>query len=284
MMRSLLTVILVISLAVAIDAVAISKVSRERVTLKKQEGTGLLFPASIAKIIAMEYKGLLADFIFSRSQAYFGGKLMQNERLSEDEWSWMYKSADTATDLDPYFLDPYYLGSINLAWEANKVKEANTLLAKGLRYRTWDWTIPFHLGFNYFFFLHENEKASEYLMEAARRPGGSKGYAPTLAARLAYKGRQTENSVLFLEEMLRKTDDEKTRFIYELRLNALKRILYLEKASDSYKKKFGRFPKDLNQLISMKFIKEIPQDPYGGKFYIDSDGSIKTTSDLKVMW
>jgi hypothetical protein len=283
-MRSSVIVIIILSFALAANSVAINNVSRERDTLKKEEGVGLLFPSSIARIIAMEYKGLLADFIFTRAQTYFGGKLIHNEKLSEDEWDWFYKSADLATDLDFYFLDPYYSGAINLAWEAQKVKEANLLLEKALRYRAWDWTIAFHLGFNHFYFLQDNEQASAYLMEAARRPGGSRGFAPTLAARLAYKGKQTENSVLFLEEMLRKTDDEKTRYIYEMRLNALKRILYLENASDFYKKKFGRFPKDLNQLVTAKFIKEIPRDPYGGKFYVEADGTIKTTSDLKVTW
>jgi len=283
-MRSFVTAIVILSFAFAANAVAINNVSRERDALRKEEGTGFILPASIARIVALEYKGILSDVLFSRAHTFYGGKVMRKEDLSEEEWSWIYQSVDVATDLDPYFLDPYYLGSINLAWEANKIKEANLLLEKALRYRTWDWTIPFQLGFNYFFFLHENEKASEYLMEAARRPGGERGFAPTLAARLAYKGRQTENSVLFLEEMLRKTDDEKTRYIYELRLNALKKILYLEKASDVYKKKFHRYPKDLSELVAKKVIQEIPQDPYGGKFYIEADGTIKTTSDLKVTW
>jgi hypothetical protein len=280
-MRSLLPVILVLSLTLAANSVVISRVALERDALRKEAGTGFLLPSWIARIVALEYKNLLADFLFSRAQTYYGAKLIRKEDVSEEEWSWIYKSADIATDLDPYFLDPYYFGAINLAW-AGKVSEANALLSKALRYRTWDWTIPFYLGFNHFYFLHDNEKSGQYLMEAAKRPGGSGGFVPTLAARLAYKGRQTENSILFLEEILRKTDDEKTRYVYELRLNALKKILYLEKASELYRKKFGRYPRDLNQLVAMKVIKEIPQDPYGGEFYIEPDGTIKTTSDFMV--
>jgi tetratricopeptide (TPR) repeat protein len=283
-MPSLLIILFVLFLSIIGNSVTIPKVSHERDALRSKEGVGFLLPPLIAKIVALEYKGLLSDAIFSRAHTFYGGKLIRNEALSEKEWSWIFNSLDLSTDLDPYFLDPYYFGATTLAWDADKVTEADMLLEKAMRRRTWDWTIPFYLGFNHFYFLRNNEKASEYLMEAARRPGGLMGFAPTLAARLSYKGRQTENSIFFLEEILRKTDDEKTRYIYELRLNALKKILHLEKASDFYKKKFGRYPKNLNQLVATKVIKEIPQDPYGGKFYIEGDGTIKITSDLKVMW
>lgn len=283
-MRSSFVIIIALLLLVLINAFSIGKVSCARASLRMEESNGFLLPSAVGRVMALDYKNLLADFLFFKMYTYYGSKIIRKEKLSREEWGWLYRSADTATDLDPYFLDPYYLGSMSLTWEANMHQEANALLEKAVRYRTWDWTLPFYLGFNYFYFLHDNEKAGEYLMEAAKRPERSGDLVPNLAARLAYKGKQTENSVMFMEEILKKTDDEKIRFVYELRLNALRRILYLEKASNLYKKKYGRFPRDLNQLIIEKFIKEIPNDPYEGEFYIDSDGSIKTTSDLKPQW
>ncbi len=282
-MRSLLIAILVLSLAVAANYAAIARVSRERDTLRKEEGTGLLFPASISKIVALEYKGLLADVLFSRAQTFYGGKLIRKENLSEEEWSWIYKSVDIATDLDPYFLDPYYFGALTLAWDANKLKEANALLAKALRYRTWDWTIPFYLGFNHFYFLQDNEKASEYLMEASRRPGASSLIAD-LAVKLSYKVNRTENAVIFLETILKRTDDERLREEYETRLLALKRLLYLENGVAFYREKFGREPQGLNELIQRKIIKEVPADPYGGTFHLDAQGRVNSTSNFITLY
>jgi tetratricopeptide (TPR) repeat protein len=282
-MRALLIAILVLALALAANAVAITKVSRERDALKKEEGTGLLFPSSIAKIIALEFKGLVADALFSRAQTFYGGKLMRKEDLSEEEWSWIYKSADIATDLDPYFLDPYYFGAVNLAWEANRVKEANALLEKALRYRTWDWTIPFYLGFNHFYFLQDNEKASEYLMEASRRPGSS-SLMVDLAVKLSYKVKRTENAIIFLENILKRTDDEKLRREYETRILALKRLLYLENGVAFYRDKFGKKPKGLEELIQRKIINEIPADPYGGVFHLDAQGRVSSTSNFMTIY
>jgi hypothetical protein len=282
-MRSLLIATLVLALALAANAVAITKVSRERDALRKEEGTGLLFPSSIAKIIALEYKGLVADALFSRAHTFYGGKLMRNEDLSEEEWSWIYKSADIATDLDPYFLDPYYFGAVNLAWEANRVKEANTLLEKALRYRKWDWTIPFYLGFNHFYFLQDNEKASEYLMEASRRPGSS-SLMVDLAVKLSYKVKRTENAIIFLENILKRTDDEKLRHEYETRLLALRRLLYLENGVAFYREKFGKTPHGLEELIQRKIINEIPADPYGGIFQLDAQGRVSSTSNFITLY
>jgi tetratricopeptide (TPR) repeat protein len=214
---------------------------------------------------------------------FYGGKLIRKEVLSEEEWAWIYKSMDIATDLDPYFLDPYYLGSVILAWEANQVKEANTLLEKALRNRTWDWTIPFYLGFNNFYFLQDNEKASEYLMEASRRPGANPMLVE-LAVKLSYKVKRTENAIIFLENILQRTDDEKLRREYETRLLALKRLLYLENGVAFYREKFGRKPRGLEELIQRGIIQEIPADPYGGTFHLDAQGRVGSTSNFITLY
>jgi hypothetical protein len=282
-MRSLLIAVLVLALAVAVNAVAITEVSRERDTLRKEEGTSLLFPASVASILALEYKGLVSDALFSREHTFYGGKLIRQEKISDEEWSWIYKSADIATDLDPYFLDPYYFAAINLAWEANRVKDADALLEKALRYRTWDWTIPFYLGFNQFYFLQDNEKASANLMEASRRPGSS-SLMVDLAVKLSYKANRTENAIIFLENILKRTDDEKMRLEYETRILALKRLLYLENGVTFYEKKFGKRPQGLEELVQRKIIQEIPADPYGGTFHLDEQGRVSSTSNFITIY
>ena len=279
-MKSLLITIFIILFAVIGNVVAIARVSVEREVLREKEGAGLVIPSAIAKVAALEFKGILADIIFSRAMTYYGGKAIRGEKVLEGEWKWIYESMDVATDLDNYFLDPYYFGAMNLAWEANKVKEANLLLEKALKYRDWDWTIPFYLGFNYFYFLQDDIKASKYLMEASKRPG-SGDLLPTFAARLAYKGKRTENAVIFLEEIIKKTSDEHTRWIYTRRLDALKIILFLERGMAIYQDKFKKQPAKLNELITKGIIQDIPKDPYGGEFYIDKDSTIKTTSELR---
>ncbi|MDP2682110.1 MAG: hypothetical protein Q8P28_04775 [Deltaproteobacteria bacterium] len=274
--------IILILLLFPVHASIISKVTEGKKLLPKGEDTSYVLPSPILKIMALEFDGLASDYAFLQGLVFFGSTFERKERprLKEWEWRWFYNILNASTDLDPYFLDPYYVAQAHLIWEGNMVRETNTLLEKGSRYRDWDWNIPFYIGFNHFYFLQNNEEGAVYLMEASKR-SGSPSLLPQLAARLMYKANRTENAIIFLQEMLLRTDDENTKKMYGMRLNALKAILFLERAASVYEDRFKTRPETLNDLLAKNIIKEIPKDPYGGKFYIDKDGSIKTTSELR---
>ena len=281
-MQRVLPIILILVLLFPVHASIVSKVTEGKKLLPKGEGTSYVLPSPILKIMALEFDGLASDYAFLQGLVFFGSTFERKERprLKEWEWRWFYNILNASTDLDPYFLDPYYVAQAHLTWEGNMVRETNTLLEKGSRYREWDWMLPFYLGFNSFYFLHEDDKASEYLMAASKRPDASPMLA-SLATRLAYKGKKTENAIIFLQEILSRTDDENTKKMYEMRLNALKAILFLERAAAVYQDRFKTRLEKLDALIAKGIIQDIPKDPYGGEFYIDKDGSIKTTSELR---
>ena len=153
------------------------------------------------------------------------------------------------------------------------------LLDKGSFYRPWDSTLPYYNGFIHFYFFDENEKASEYLMEASRLQENSSSLA-SLAARLAYEGNKTENAVVFLSQILEVTTDENLKEMYSVRLEALRGILFLENGIAAFKKKMGRMPSSLQDLVTYDVISSLPKDPYGGKFYLEKNGEIKTSSNL----
>lgn len=282
-MRLVIITILVAVLAFTGFSLVIGRLSQEREILRHESELGEVIPSAVSKIVALDFKGLFSDIFFFKAYMYYGGKVTRSEVITDKDWEWFNKNIIVATDLDPFFMDPYYLGSINLAWQANKVDEADALLEKGTRSRTWDWTLPYYLGFNYFYFSHDNVKAAQYLMEAAKRPGGGGGLVPSLAARLAQAGGETESAIAFLEDIISKQNDEPTRYIYSMRLNAFKKVRYLELATERYHSRFGRLPRSLDELIKRGIINDIPRDPYGGSFYITTDGKIKTTSNFMVV-
>lgn len=278
--RRLFPIVIVILLVPAY-LFSLSMTATQRKMLPQRGEISYVLPSPLLKITALEFHGLAADFLFLKALTFYGGTLERTERprIKEGEWRWMYDVLNAATDLDPYFYDPYYFANSNFTWEAHMVKEANTLLAKGNRYREWDWTIPFYMGFNEFYFLHDNAKASEYLMQGAKRPDADPILA-TLAVRMAYRGNRTEIAIAFLQETLEKTKDKNTRKELGMRLEVLQGAFALERAVEAYKNKFGKLPHDLKELPAKGFIAHIPADPYGGEFYIDKDGSVKTSSDL----
>jgi hypothetical protein len=259
-------------------------VNRARKSLPQATAASYLLPPPLARVLALEYDGLVADATMLKGMAFIGSTAERNERprVRPEEWRWLYELLRVTSTLDPYFQDPYYFANSFLPWDAKMASETNLLLDQGIRYRSWDYLPPYLAGFNSFYFLHDNARASEYLAEAMRRPGASPSLA-SLASRLAYQANRTESAISFLEEMLQETRDPPTRKEYETRILALRAVLSLENAVQEYRQKFGAPPTGLRQLLEERVIARLPRDPYGGEFYLDADGSIKTTSDLREM-
>jgi hypothetical protein len=258
MSRRLLLPALVCILAFA-QVALLSAAAEQRKSLPLGDGYASILPGPILKLTAVEFDGLFSDLFFLRSMVFFGGTLERTEqpRVKDWEWRWLGQMLKASTDLDPYFLDPYYFANAHLTWEGGLVEEVNALLDQGLSHRHWDWALPFYKGFNHFYFLQEHDLAAQALMEGARRPGASP-FLARLATRLAYQGRHTENAILFLEEMLKGTDDLVIQRNYEIRLEALQGILVLERAVEMYRTTFGGYPQNLQALIREKLIPYLP--------------------------
>ncbi|ALC16919.1 hypothetical protein DSOUD_2154 [Desulfuromonas soudanensis] len=280
-MRRIVPIVLLCAL-LPLHVATLRNAGREWKALPQGEETAYTIPGPVLKLTSLEFDGVAADFMFLRALVFYGSTFERTEKPRVKEWEWrrLYNDLAAATDLDPYFLDPYYFAQANLTWEGNLVRETNLLLEKGSQYRDWDWMLPFYTGFNHFYFLKENDQASVYLMEASRRPGATPLIA-SLATRLALKGKRTENAIFFLREMLRREEDEEVKKTYRIRLEALSGILALERAVELFREQFGYLPTSLDSLVEAGLISKIPIDPYGGKFFISYDGSIGTTSDLR---
>jgi hypothetical protein len=119
-------------------------------------------------------------------------------------------------------------------------------------------------------------------MEAARRPDGSPMFA-SLASKLAFKEGRTENAIVFLNEITKKTEDKELKEYYEKRLAALRDIDLLEKAVGNYRKRFRRMPRSVDELAAKGVIGEIPKEPFGGRYYLAEDGTPKTTNEDELM-
>jgi hypothetical protein len=262
---------------------SLGKVTEGFKLLPKSEDSTFMLPAPVLKIAALDFHGIVSDILFLNSLVFVGSTHERKERprVKPWEWKWLYSMLDASTGLDPYFLDPYYFANAQFTWEALMIDENNLLLEKGSKYRDWDSSLPFYIGFNFFYFLQDNLNARKWLLEASKRPDAQPMYA-SLAAKLGYEKKRTENAISFLEEMSRRTDDEELKKKYETRLAFLRQVLKIEKAVESYKKKYGRKPADIRALIQTGMLQDIPTDPYGGQLYLDLDGKVKSTSELQL--
>jgi hypothetical protein len=281
-MRKLPIILLLIALATA-HVFLLTKAGEGLNVLPKGEDSSFVLPTPVLKIVTLDFHGIASDFLFLQALVFVGSTHERTERprVKPWEWKWFYSMLDASTSLDPYFLDPYYFANGQLTWEALMIDENNRLLERGSTYREWDSTIPFYIGFNYFYFLQDNLHARQWLLEASKRPDAQPIYA-SIAAKLSYEKKRTENVISFLEEMLKTTEDENLKQTYENRLHFLRQVLQVENAVEAYKKKFGRKPADIVALVKSGLLHEIPADPQGGQLYLDVDGKVRGTSEREV--
>ena len=282
-MRSVVIVVFMLACA-SLSLVALEQSGVEsRLLPRSTEGAGAL-PAPFLKVLALEYDGLAADLIFVDALVFYGEAMERTTkpRMQDWEWKWLFKTFETAVEIDPLFYEPYYFANALFPWEGKLIREVDDLLERGAMAREWDWTLPFYAGFNEFYFLQNNEKAAELLMLAANRPGAMP-ILSTLATRLAYRGNQTENAIRFLNEIIQTMDDSAERRQYETRLEALKGVYVREMAAKAYKDMFNHPPLSLEELFFLELISSFTSDPYGGIYYFAPDGTVKTTSDLRPM-
>jgi len=266
------------------QVLSLMQAGHERKALSSQAGATFVMPAPLFRIIALEFDGLASDVLFLKGLVFRGSTYERTERpiVKDWEWKWLYAVMDTATGIDPYFVDPYYFAAAHFAWDGGLVRETNVLLAKGMAYRNWDWMLPFFVGFNNFYFLHDNAAASDYLMRSWRIPGAPAMLA-SLASKLAYKDHDTENAVMFLEELLKSTEDKKIRKEYAKRLRYMQGQLTLERALARFKKRHGKMPQTINDLLDRGVLPAVPPDPYGGTYYLDGEGRVKSTSEIQLL-
>jgi len=252
-----------------------------------QPESATILPLDFLKVASLDYRNLVADLFFLKALTHFGETFERGEStivgtyVKDWEWQVMLDELDLSTSLDPLFLDPYYFANAIITHHTSLIPAVVVLLERGSKARDWDWELPFYTGFNYFYYLDQPAKASDFLMQAATRSTDGGSVISTLAARLAYEGKKTENAILFLRKMLASASDESARKSYGTRLKSLEGIYIVEKGVELFRQRYGSNPENVAALVSGKILTRIPEDPYGGDYYIDSDGSVKTTSNLR---
>ena len=233
-------------------------------------------PAPVVKALSADQYQFLSQVITLQCLFYFGS--LVEERRQVLDWSRVHQALYTATRLDPYNMDAYYFAQAVLTWDAGTPRQAIKLLEYGFSYRSWDWYLPFFLSFDYAFFLKDYIKAADYMAKAAEL--NPQAWFTTLAARYFYEGGETAFALAYLKEMIKTTRSESLKKHMMIRAEALEKILQLEKAILVYQKRFKVAPKKLDDLIRTGIVEHIPKDPYGGSFYLDEQGRVRTTSKL----
>ena len=237
---------------------------RANIPAENKRAEVLMVSPALLKVISGEFKGLWADYLLLKASVFLGGYY---EAVPED-WDAIYLMFKQSLSLDPYFFQTCYYTQGLFSWREGMHERAIELLKYPAKYRDWDWEPLFYIGFDYFYFLHDNLEGARYMGEAAKLPDAPPIVA-TLGARLAQREGKTETAIALLHLMYDRAKDEDLKKILEKRIKAHIGILGLERAISAYKERYGRRPESLHALIDNGIINRLPENPFGDNYLYD---------------
>src|SRR6185295_17952362 len=134
----------------------------------------LYVSGTTVKRLSLGFNGLAADWYWMRSLQYIGKRVintnadLQLDDLSQLKLALLPPLLDTATTLDPEFLEPYQYAAIVLP--AVNIDEAIRITRKGIAANPSAWRLYQHLGYIYWQ-RKDFKTAGEVYGEGARIPG-----------------------------------------------------------------------------------------------------------------
>jgi len=263
--------------------VASTAVHAMQVSLDDRRGSSIASPSlfylpdgEVLKRVSFGYEQIVADVIWIRLIQVFGNRVVEDV-----EYDWIFRALDTVTTLDPQFVEAYEAGGLVLTVMADHVDQSNFILEKGIRADLREWKIPFLLGFNYFNFLQNYQKAAQYLELATEYPGHPK-WLPLLVAKLHVQAHAPDVALEFLVRVYENTHDAGLRQQLDIRMKEVlveRDLILLEQTISRYRNRFREFPDTLGGLVEKGLISKVPLDPFGGGYEFDSvSGAVMSTT------
>lgn len=244
------------------------------------ERVGYVPPAEIIRFSVADQSAFVSSALVIKVLTYFGGLSQHDAAKTEEkikpEYIEMYKMLEASIKLDPYNMDTYYFSQAILAWDTKQIAAINRMLEYGTKYRTWDWYLPFFIGFNNAYFLKDFKTASIYYQKAGELSGND--LFMRLAGRYLYDAGQTEQAILYLTAMAKTAKKDSVKKNLELRLTAFKSVLQLEKACKAYSSEHVGTTPDIETLLAAGYLDKRPRDPYGGTFTIKPGCKVTSSS------
>lgn len=188
-------------------------------------------------------------------------------------------------DLDPWYIDPYWVGAMILVVEVGDLEAGLRLLDLGFRHNPDAWILPYLAGW-------EAERAgqpiraAEYFARASRVEGAPSWVRRMEAGMLARAGR-TEEAIRMWQAVYDDPEsDDWGRAIAERWIRTLRtrrEIEGLDAAVASFRERYDRLPRALQELVRVGLLPGLPQDPDGAPYGYDPESGRVTSAAGRIL-
>lgn len=239
----------------------------------------MYFPSGhLLEVASVGYETLVADMLWLRGIQYYG-----EHRRTDRSYPLAEHVFTTITDLDPRFVGAYRFGAFVLSQDVGQPVAGIGLLRKGMQHNPGQWQLPFDLGFLYFLEMSDHVRAAHFFRFASWQED-----APEIARRFsasAYRkaGKRAVAKALW-EEISRSSGNDVMRETAEYALKSIVRDELAESLAvrvETFRSSTGRLPRRLSELVSAGLLRNLPPDPFGGEYFMDSQtGAVLSTSAI----
>ncbi len=239
-------------LIVIVGLVSVAGLSRWLDTHRPPTGTKiaeeqLYLNGATARRISLAFNGLAADWYWMRALQYVGGKIMTVppsvpiDSLGQLNLKLLAPLLDTATTLDPQFMEPYEYAAVVLP--DVDLQQAILITKKGIAANPLAWRLYQHLGFIYWQ-QKDFQAAGEAYAQGAKLPGAPV-WMEAMKAKMAVEGGSRELAREIYGRMYEQAEDDQVKNMARLRLMNLASLNdrdALLKMLSVFRAKTGRCP------------------------------------------
>ena len=287
---------LALALVVVAGMVCVAVLVRQIDTLRPPDDPnaadeGLYLNGKTARRISLGFNGIAADWYWMRSLQYVGRKIINHNDVPIDNLGLLNLKLlapllDTATTLDPEFLDPYEYAAIVLP--AIDVDQAIGITQKGIEANPNAWRLYHHLG--YIYWQQKNYAAASDIYGRGAQIPGAPPWMEAMKAKMLAEGGSRETAREIYTRMYEQSTDDKVKDMARkrvLQLDSLDQRDSLRKLLAAFQARAGRCPTSWKELDPVLRATRVPLDASGapldpsGVAYVLRAGACEVDLDPK---
>jgi tetratricopeptide (TPR) repeat protein len=228
------------------------------------------------KAMSLGHAPLVADFVYLWAIQYY------SDYGRKDRYRYVeHVFGDVIAELDPGYIDPYWLGAIILTTEAKDVDAGLRLLDLGFEKNPSAWILPYLAGWECDR-VGRFDRAAAYFDQAARAPGAPPALFRLKAGMTALTGNLRDAIARWQDVLDDPRNDDAARAIATRQIRALTvraDVRGLDAAIAVYRERNGRPPQSLDELVRVGIVRALPRDPDGNDYAYDpSAGTVSSTA------
>lgn len=223
----------------------------------------IVFSSDVIKVADLGLHNAASDLFWLAAIQYLGGGESATYEKLDD---YLFLSAD----LDPQFAYPYAFGALLLP-AFGQVDRGIEIAKKGIENNVSDWRIPYYLATTYYLTKDEPHNAAEYFDLAAHTHGAPDGIQK-VAANFGTSKDKRDQTIKIWQGIYETSNDEVVKERAKNYIIHLEILNLLDQASEEYNKRNGKYPANINDLVTGRILTGIPPDPFGFEFTFDETG------------